>query len=151
MRHSILSIFLLVLILTTSCSKRPDEPAAHDKAAPGAQSDASSRDISTATLAQIDGEIQQFDDAVKSAKSAWDKDQSPVNKAALVKAYVEFADYMQYESPVSPRQGKYHRALVEYRHALALEPGNEKIAGEIQQIEDIYRSMGRPIPGEESL
>jgi hypothetical protein len=57
---------------------------------------------------------------------------------------------MTYESPVSPRQGKYHRALIEYRHATQLDPHNQKALKEIQQIEDIYRSMGRPIPRDDT-
>ena len=109
------------------------------------------RDVSTATLVAIDPEIKSFDEAVATAKSAYDKQSNDANKTALIDAYMRFADYMQYESPVSPRQGKYHRALIEYRHVLELDPANEKAEAEIKQIEDIYRSMGREIPGEESM
>lgn len=144
-------IAVVLLMFVTACTKKQDETAVQEQTAAGTTDKAADRDISTATLVTIDPEIKQFDEAVSAAKKAFDGDQSAQNKTALVKAYVSFADYMQYESPVSPRQGKYHRALVEYRNALALEPGSEKIAGEIKQIEDIYRSMGRPVPGEESL
>jgi hypothetical protein len=151
MHKNIFSIFVLLLILTASCAKKQDASSTQEKAATVTQGDAGARDISTATLVSLDPEIQQYDDAVVSAKSKYDKGQNPANTAELLKAYIAFADYMQYESTVSPRQGKYHRALVEYKHALALEPGNEKVNNEIRQIEDIYRSMGRPIPGEESM
>ncbi len=108
------------------------------------------QDISTEALAKIDPEVTSYDAAVQKAKTAYDAAQNAATKAALLDAYIRFADYMTYESPVSPRQGKYHRALVEYRHALVLDAGNEKVLKEIAQIEDIYRSMGRPIPGAES-
>lgn len=110
---------------------------------------AAPRDVSTATLVAIDEDIQSYADAVDAAREKFTAESSTAAKAALVKAYTDFGDYMQYDSSVSPRQGKYHRALLEYRHALELEPGNAKVLGEIAQIEEIYRSMGRPIPGEE--
>ncbi len=107
------------------------------------------RDISNAALIAIDEDIRKFTDDLDAAKSAFETAPSEGNKKKLILAYVALGDYMQYDSSVSPREGKYHRALVEYRHALELDPGNQKITGEIAQIEDIYRSMGRPIPGEE--
>jgi tetratricopeptide (TPR) repeat protein len=145
-------ILSALLLLTVACSKQQgaDEKQQADSAAENADAPAQ-RDISTATLVQIDPEIQKYEDAVAAAKKSYDAGQSGDSKAALVKAFTDFGDYMQYESPVSPRQGKYHRALIEYRHALVLDPGSSKILGEITQIEDIYRSMGRPVPGDESL
>jgi tetratricopeptide (TPR) repeat protein len=145
-------ILSTLLLLTVACSKQQGGDAEQQPDATAQSADApAQRDISTATLAQIDPEIQKYDDAVTAAKNAFDAGQSAESKAALVKAYTDFGDYMQYESPVSPRQGKYHRALIEYRHALVLDPGSNKLIGEITQIEDIYRSMGRPVPGDESL
>ena len=56
----------------------------------------------------------------------------------------------EYEAHVKEKRcpAKVCRALIEYRHALELDPDNEKAQIEIAQIEDIYRSMNRPIPGE---
>lgn len=143
-------LFLFAAALLTACQPKPsEENSGQPQSAAGAEQDAPKRDVSTATLVKIDEDIQPFADAVDAAKKSYDSDANPANKEKLLNAYVAFGDYMQYESGVSPRQGKYHRALVEYRHALELSPGNEKILGEIAQIEDIYRSMNRPIPGEE--
>jgi tetratricopeptide (TPR) repeat protein len=145
-------ILSALLLVTVACTNQQGGDADQQADAAAQTADApAQRDISTATLVQIDPEIQKYEDAVSAAKKAFDAGQSADSKVALVKAYTDFGDYMQYESPVSPRQGKYHRALIEYRHALAIEPGSEKIAGEIKQIEDIYRSMGREVPGDESL
>lgn len=146
---------LVVALAVTGCNttnKQAAEQAAQEGAPQSAVSatPAAKQDISTEALAKIDPDVVTYDEAVARAKSAYDAKQDAASKTALVEAYVKFADYMTYESPVSPRQGKYHRALVEYRHALALDAGNEKVLKEIAQIEDIYRSMGRPIPGSES-
>lgn len=145
------TLLMLAFMLTlTACQTKPAEDTAGDAAQTAAATgETPQRDITTPTLLAIDGDIQQYVDAVETAKTSYDSDASVTNKDNLFKAYVAFGDYMQYESSVSPRQGKYHRALVEYRHALDLDPGNSKVLAEIAQIEDIYRSMGRPIPGEE--
>jgi hypothetical protein len=149
MRHTAVLFSLTLLLVVVSCSNRQDDDSAGQTDA--MTQNGTERDISTATLVGIDPEIQRYDDVVRDARMQYEQEAGDDQRQALLHAYVEFGDYMQYESPVSPRQGKYHRALVEYRHALALDPTNEKVLGEIAQIEDIYRSMGRPIPGEESM
>lgn len=141
---------LVAAVLLVACNT--EKPAADATATPQPSATAQSaapRDVSTATLVAIDEDIQPYADAVDAAREAYEAEASDAAKAALVKAYVDFGDYMQYDSSVSPRQGKYHRALLEYRHALDLEPGNANVLGEIAQIEEIYRGMGRPIPGGE--
>jgi ABC-type enterochelin transport system substrate-binding protein len=152
MKYTLLA--LVVAFALTGCDTT-NKQAAEQAAQQGAPQTAANtqapakQDISTEALAKIDPDVVTYDEAVAKAKSAYDAKKDAASKTALVEAYVRFADYMTYESPVSPRQGKYHRALVEYRHALALDAGNEKVLKEISQIEDIYRSMGRPIPGAE--
>ena len=153
MKYTLLA--LVVALVVTGCNTT-NKQAAEQSAQQGApQSGVSAtppakQDISTEALSKIDPEVATYDATVAKAKAAYDTKKDAASKTALVEAYIRFADYMTYESPVSPRQGKYHRALVEYRHALALDAGNEKVLKEIAQIEDIYRSMGRPIPGAES-
>ncbi|MBR9976292.1 MAG: lipoprotein [Bacteroidetes bacterium] len=144
-------ILLLVLAtVLTACQTKPAEDGNNQTAPPAdAVSDAPKRDVSTPTLVAIDEDIQPYADAVDASKKSYESDNNDANRDKLFQAYVAFGDYMQYESGVSPRQGKYHRALIEYRHALDLDPDNNKVLAEIAQIEDIYRSMGRPIPGEE--
>lgn len=137
-------ILLSTVFLLSACGQKQDTPPDKSAEQPSAVATqaAPARDISTAALVKIDEDIQKYSDAVDAAKSKGDK-------VKLLQAYVAFGDYMQYESSVSPREGKYHRALIEYRNAMELDPGNQKIVSEITQIEDIYRSMGRPIPGQE--
>lgn len=45
---------------------------------------------------------------------------------------------------------KYPQALELYRQALALDPENAEARGNKAMIESIYKSMGRPVPGEGS-
>jgi hypothetical protein len=146
----ILAALAIALALTACNSQKPASDAEADgtaveQAAPAVEK--KQRDISTETLVKIDPDIQTYADHVDEAKAAFEASGDKDSKEALIAAYVEFGDYMQYTSNVSPRQGKYYRALVEYRHARDLDPDNVKVQGEIDQIEGIYRSMGRPIPG----
>ncbi len=140
-----IAISLLGMILiVSSCGQKQEATPEQNVEQPSAETSQAppKRDISNAALVAIDKDIQKYIDGVSAAKDKNDN-------AQLINAYIAFADYMQYESNVSPREGKYHRALVEYRNALELDPSNEKVVNEITQIEDIYRSMGRPIPGNE--
>jgi len=149
-----LYVLLAIALLLTSCGQKQDsDTTLQDEHAMMSNNadDAGTRDVSTEALVLIDEAIQQYHDNVVAAVAAYDDDASEANREALIEAYIAFGDYMTYESPVSPRQGKYHRALIEYRHALKLDPSNDKVLDEIAQIEDIYRSMNRPVPGEESM
>ncbi len=149
-----IAVLAMTVLLLSACSQQNETEetagdAAQEMSSSTEQANTADRDISTETLVKIDPAIQEYADEVEREKRAFEKQPDEESRAELVNAYVEFADYMTYESPVSPREGKYHRALIEYRHALELDPGNSKVIAEIQQIEDIYRSMNRPIPGEE--
>lgn len=149
-----LAVIFLATVLLSACSQQNETEetagdAAQEMSTSAEQSKMPDRDVSTEALVKIDPAIQEYADKVEREKNAYEKQPDEEGKAELVNAYVEFADYMTYDSPVSPREGKYHRALIEYRHALELDPDNRKVIAEIQQIEDIYRSMNRPIPGEE--
>ncbi len=49
-------------------------------------------------------------------------------------------------NPELPPRMKYPGALKYFRRTLALDPTHAKAGKEKQTIEDIYKSMGRPIP-----
>ncbi|MBR9976443.1 MAG: hypothetical protein KFH87_00005, partial [Bacteroidetes bacterium] len=133
--------------LLSACGQKQE---ADETAAEGYQSEMTEtpeRDISNEALIEIDEQIQQYVEAVETAHAAYEEDPGEQTRQELTDAYIAFGDYMQYDTAVTPRQGRYHRALIEYRHALELDPENQKVMDEITQIEDIYQSMGRPIPG----
>lgn len=142
---------IVCAVLLAACSKEGKQETPAQSAPAGGTSSESQpkRDITTGALEKIDPDVKKYDAAVTMALKAYQGSSSAAAKEALVKAYLAFGDYLTYESPLSPRQGKYHRALVEYRKALSLDAANEKAKNEIAQIEDIYRSMNRPIPGDE--
>lgn len=66
-------------------------------------------------------------------------------KVAIIAAYLNFGNYMMFESQVPPRQ-KYRPALRAYNKALELQPDNPEALKNKKTIEDIYTQMGLPIP-----
>lgn len=67
------------------------------------------------------------------------------DKKALAAAYTERGDFHLHDKNGSPRV-IYRAALKDYRHALQLDPTNQKAQQSKALIEGIYQQMGRPIP-----
>lgn len=144
-----ISLTLLVALLVfSSCDVRKEaaQPPKEEQSKAMQTPPPEKRDVSIPTMVKLDPEIQKYDDHVQSTRKKYETSQSPATMKMLVDALIGFGDYMTYESPVSPRQGKYHLALVQYYAALKLDPENTKVKSEIEQIESIYRDMGRPVP-----
>jgi hypothetical protein len=55
------------------------------------------------------------------------------------------ANFLMFEADLPPKE-KYKPALVRYRRILEIDPSNKEAAANKKQIEDIYESMGKPIP-----
>ena len=53
--------------------------------------------------------------------------------------------YLMFEANLSPKK-KYGPALKQFKRVLELDPKNQEAMNNKMQIEDIYTSMGRPIP-----
>jgi len=143
--------YLIVAIFILSCksedkdsTKDQSEQMMNQQVSP--QPATSSISISDDVLIEIDASIENYSNELTSSLKKYKSNNSLTNKSELIESYVRFADYMQYESSVSPMKGKYRKALSLYRKALELDNGNSKVMAEITQIEDIYRNMGRPIP-----
>ena len=66
-------------------------------------------------------------------------------KATLVEALLAKADSIMYNEALPPR-AKYPEALRNYRQVLTVDKENQKAKASISTIENIYKSMGRPIP-----
>jgi len=66
-------------------------------------------------------------------------------KTTLVEAMLGKADSIMYNDALPPRT-KYPDALRAYRQVLTVDKDNEKAKSNINTIEGIYKSMGRPIP-----
>jgi hypothetical protein len=150
-RMRTITLSVLLLLALSACGERAKETST---STPAPRQDVSkipppaSQNITLPALEKIDPAIARYSDAVAAARRAHTARPTEATKAALLKSLMAFGDYLQYDSPVSPRQGKYRRALLEYRRALLLDPQNAKVKREIAQITDIYASMNRPIPSD---
>ena len=66
-------------------------------------------------------------------------------KAALADANMALGDFNMFNEQMPPFR-KYPAALRAYRQVLTYDKTNKKAATNIKTIEDIYKSMGRPVP-----
>ena len=66
-------------------------------------------------------------------------------KAALAEANLALGDFNMFNEQMPPFR-KYPAALRAYRQVLTYDKTNKKAATNIKTIEDIYKSMGRPVP-----
>ena len=66
-------------------------------------------------------------------------------KAALTDANMALGDFNMFNEQMPPFR-KYPAALRAYRQVLTYDKANKKAAANIKTIEDIYKSMGRPVP-----
>lgn len=80
------------------------------------------------------------------AKAAFEKASgNEAAKKAYVDAKVKLATETMLDPNLPPRE-KYPKALKLYREVLEMDPKNEEAKVNSQQIVDIYKSMGRPVP-----
>ncbi len=80
------------------------------------------------------------------AKAVFTKNPGDANaKKKYVAVTMKLAD-AQLVSPALSSKQKYPMALRNYRIAYKLDPKNKDAKGNIDMIEGIYKSMGRPIP-----
>lgn len=70
---------------------------------------------------------------------------SEADKKVCITKQLTAANYLMFEANLSPKK-KYKPALQRYRRVLELDPNNLEAAENKKQIEDIYQSMGMPIP-----
>ncbi len=94
-------------------------------------------EVTKSAIAQ-DSKAKELYEKVEQAASSGEK-------VSLIAAYLNFGNYMMFESSVPPRQ-KYRPALKAYNAVLALQPDNPEAAKNKKTIEDIYTQMGLPIP-----
>lgn len=92
-----------------------------------------------------DQALSKLDAEYTKAKTAFERDGSDDAKKAYIDATVKFATATM-TSPELDAKVKYKAALKLYREALKLDPKNEEATNNSKMIEDIYKSMGRPVP-----
>ena len=82
--------------------------------------------------------------ALEAALKTSPKD-AAVIKTALGGSYLAMADASMFNDALPPMR-KYPAALRAYRKVLDYDKTNAKATANIKTIEDIYKSMGRPVP-----
>lgn len=149
-----LPIVFFGLLIFTSCGEKKNETEQDVSRTPMSNRSMPSSvqksniSIDDAALIILDPKIKSYSEELNEANKKYNSGKTLKSKSALIDAYIKYADYMQYESTVSPMKGKYRKALSLYRKALELDSGNSRVMAEITQIEGIYKSMGRPIPND---
>lgn len=78
-------------------------------------------------------------------ESNYKKNNTEQNKKELIEKHMAAGNYLMFEAKLSPKK-KYGPALKQFKRVLELDPSNQDAMNNKAQIEDIYNSMGRPIP-----
>jgi tetratricopeptide (TPR) repeat protein len=101
------------------------------------------------------GDVQEAKQLIAAKKymeaiTALEKAQKAQPKSAEVRkafadAYVGQGDTFMNDASLPPRM-KYPQALKSYRKAVEYDKTNKQALAQIKTIEDIYKSMGRPVP-----
>jgi tetratricopeptide (TPR) repeat protein len=79
------------------------------------------------------------------ADAKYAKSKSEADRKVCIEKQMEAANYLMFIADLPPKQ-KYRPALRRYRRVLEIDPNNVEAAQNKKQIEDIYQSMGMPIP-----
>ena len=119
------------LPVATSHGAPPPPPAPSGAGGPAMGGPSGGPDTSA-----LDAKIEQAEARAKAAGA------SNADKKAAAAAYLERANVLMYAQNPS----LYKFALRDFRRTLKYDPANEEARSKKQQIEDIYQSMGRPIP-----
>ena len=92
-----------------------------------------------------DEKAEQLSKVADDADAQYQKTKSDADKKIAIDKQMKAANYLMFEANLSPKK-KYRPALKRYRRVLELDPKNDEAQKNKQQLEDIYRSMGMPIP-----
>lgn len=83
--------------------------------------------------------------AADDAEAKYIKSKSEADKKDYILKQMGAANYLMFEANLSPKK-KYKPALARYNKVLEVDPKNAEAMENKKQIEDIYKSMGMPIP-----
>jgi tetratricopeptide (TPR) repeat protein len=156
MARQLLKILFVILtsFLIYSCTKQvpkdmqtnrqmPDD-SIHKNIMPKTQQNSSS-ESNTESDTKGDAKAEQLSKEADDADAQYQKTKSDNDKKAAVEKQMAAANYLMFEANLSPKK-KYRPALKRYRRVLELDPNNAEAQKNKQQLEDIYKSMGMPVP-----
>ena len=91
------------------------------------------------------GDASKYVTEADEADSKYQKSKSESDKQTCIQKQLIAANFLMFEADLPPKE-KYKPALIRYRRVIELDPKNEEAIANKTQIEEIYRSMGKPIP-----
>lgn len=138
MKLTLLIFSASILILATGCSKNTTNQTMN-------QQKPVDKQMTGKTDKQTDDQSAELTKEADAAITKLASDKSEESKSDAVKKCMAAANYLMFDSNL-PAKEKYRPALKYYRKVLELEPKNEEAQKNKKQIEDIYESMGMPIP-----
>ena len=92
-----------------------------------------------------DSKADEMMKAADDAEAKFMKSKSDGDKKEYILKQMGAANYLMFEANLSPKK-KYKPALQRYNKVLEIDPKNSEAMENKKQIEDIYQSMGMPIP-----
>jgi tetratricopeptide (TPR) repeat protein len=139
----------VALLFLAGCDKPVDPADAKGEPPVPASTAAAPEDTSTVArevVAKTKDELADLEGKLSAAKAEFEK--APEDNAIKAK-FVDLSLQLAYDAMMSEElsaREKYPKALALYREVLKVEPENKEASDWKTQIEDIYRSMGRPVP-----
>jgi hypothetical protein len=153
-----LTLFVLAAVLAiAACSGNQPQPVTDDKAGGSGSVKPASQPAGGGYGSQpggaqpasggapAAGSVEKPADLVALEKAYNSNPQDAGTKKKLVQATYEFGNKVMYDESLAPRV-KYPEARRQFKRVLELDPTHQEAAAGKKQIEDIYTSMGRPIP-----
>jgi tetratricopeptide (TPR) repeat protein len=151
-------ILLLFIAFFAGCSKMEDKklnqnetkmPPSNNMQNPHTQGNMdgqmSGDKTDTAPESAVDEKADKLIKEANDFESTFKKSSSEENKKSLVEKHMAAGVYLMYQANLNPKK-KYGPALKHFKRVLELDPNNQEAIANKMQIEDIYNSMGRPIP-----
>ncbi len=167
MHKSIIRLSLIVSLgfILTSCTKEvPKELLNNQKPQQNQQQQTDNRempddsihrnlsknnsgDTKTDTQSDTQGDTKAVEmmKVADDAEAKYVKSKSDADKKEYITKQMSAANYLMFEADLSPKK-KYKPALARYNKVLEIDPKNAEAIENKKQIEDIYQSMGLPIP-----
>lgn len=147
------SILVITTAILTSCTKEvPKELMNNQKQSQNQQQQQMPDDSIHRTIGQNqqgdnkgDPKAEEMMKTADDAEAEYLKSKSEADKKICIQKQLAAANYLMFDANLSPKK-KYRPALQRYRKVLELDPKNAEALENKKQIEDIYQSMGMPIP-----
>jgi hypothetical protein len=101
--------------------------------------------IDTAPESAVDEKADKLVKDANDFENTYMSKNSEDNKKLLLEKHMAAGNYLMFQANLNPKK-KYGPALKHFKRVLELDPKNQEAMNNRLQIEDIYNSMGRPIP-----